>query len=432
MKRFAVISIACSACWGAGPTPTSPSNAEIIFKVPPTYNVEFCGSNDRYPYVGDVAFGGAFAYVTEMQFQPPQNNCDGNSGGGDMTPKPVPVHRIALDSGGGPSFTAGTSNGTITTRVLGTPSHGGWVHAPNDGTRLEVRGIDGPPEANLPYNGGFYLPVGLAGDDAHAFVIATTGAPSSNQDVNSPRYPCCSNTGGNNPSSPASAGWKVPWDDTSGPVQISLPTEMYVINDSLKSGVVANSTTVFYAMRDRAQTTLDADLRSMPMTDTTDFTIRAQVPAFLGVPVGLAANDEVLAWATAPSYAKLPVPDPQCKLFLLDLQNPAEVREPHFASSDFSCQDLAVDDTHAYFMIIKVEPDDHSDNNPSDMRGIGIGRVSLTSPPVLESITIGDGSSRFSGPRRIYLNGDDPYLYLVEPFAIARVSKTALDGKADF
>lgn len=430
MKRFTLIAIASSACWGAGPTPTAPSNAEIIFKVAPTYNVEFCGSNERYPYIGDVAFGGEFAYVAEMLFQPPAFNCDGNSGGDDMTLEPVPVHRIALDSGDGPAFTAGTSTGTVTTRVAGTPSRGGWVHSPDDGTRVELRGIGGPPEADLPYSGGFYVPVGVVGDDTHAFVVATTGASGVTPDVNSPRYPCCTSGTNTNPSSPASVGWKVSWELTETPIQISLPTETYVINDTLKSGVVANSTTVFYAMRDRALTSLDADLRSMPKTDTTEFSIRAQLPAFLGILVGLAATDAVLAWTIAPSYAKLPIPDPQCNVYLLDLLNPAEVRTPHFSTNDFSCQDLALDDTHAYFMIVDVRQDDNSDHNPGDMRGIGIGRVSLTSPAVVESITIGDGDSRFSGPRRIYVHGDD--LYLVDPFAIARVSKNALDNESDF
>ena len=426
MQRFTLLLIACSACWGAGPTPTSPSGSEIIFKVPPTYRSDVC-TNERYPYIGDVAFGGEYAYVTEMHFSPPTNDC-GNIGGG-MTTDLVPVHRITLATGDGPTFMVGSSQGSITTRVVGTPARGGWVHSPNDGMRMEFRGLGGPPERDLPYSGGLYLPVGLVGDDTNAYVVGTTGASNVIPDVNSPRYPCCY-TGGSN-TMQASVGWKLAWEDDGSvsPIQMSLPTEKYVIGDTLKSGVVANSSTLFYAMRDRAQLSLDTDLQSMPKDNTTDFTSRAQVPNDIGIPVGLAASDSVLAWTVSASYARLPIPEPRCGLYLLDLVTPGADPVRHFTSLDFSCQDLAIDETHAYFMIVKVEQDDNSDNNPADMRGIGIGRVSLSSPAVFESVATG-GDSLFSGPRRIYIHGED--LYLVDPFAIARVSKSALDGQADF
>lgn len=431
MKRFALISIACSACWGAGPTPTAPTGADIIFKIPPTYKSEFC-NNERYPYIGDVAIGGGFAYAAEMHFTPPMNNCDGDMGPTNTISKPVRVHRIPLDGAAATVETVGASQGSVTTRVVATPSRGGSVHSVDPGSRLELRG-DEVPQQNVNYTGGFYIPVGLVADETHAFAIATTGEPRlSSQEVNSPEYPCCTNSGGTGGSTPGTFGFKLAWNDTTmPPVQISMPGDMYVISDSLKSGVVANNTTVFYAMRPVSGATRDVDLQSMPKTDTLDFTERGGVPEDVGIPVGFAATEDRLAWTVSWSYARLPLPEPRCGLYLLDLMTAGAQQQLHFNSNgDFSCQDLALDGDHAYFMITKVVENERSNNNPADMRAIGIGRVSLTSPAVFESVTIGDGESTFSGPRRIFLHEQD--MYLVDPFAIARISKSALDGKSDF
>ena len=86
----------------------------------------------------------------------------------------------------------------------------------------------------------------------------------------------------------------------------------------------------------------------------------------------------------------------------------------------FSCAHLSIDATHVYFAIVSI--------GNQRMRGDGIGRISIADQ-TFESLDLGiQGES--AGPRRVYLAGDS--MFAVDPFVVAAIKKTALDGKQDF
>ena len=100
-----------------------------------------------------------------------------------------------------------------------------------------------------------------------------------------------------------------------------------------------------------------------------------------------------------------------------------------FQTTKFSCMDAALDGTSIYFAIVSVPvQNDCGSCSPQDMHGDGIGRVSLVDGTD-EELALGV-SGVSTGPRRVYLDGPD--IFSVDPFVIAKLPKSALDGKHDF
>jgi hypothetical protein len=137
-------------------------------------------------------------------------------------------------------------------------------------------------------------------------------------------------------------------------------------------------------------------------------------------PAGVAAAPGHVAWSATVDPSLFESAPHGCFIWASD----GTTMSMRLSTQAFSCMDLAVDATSAYFTIFSV--DDHDGNE--SMSGIGIGRVSLTDSTV-ESIALGF-SGVAAGPRRIYLDGDD--IYAVDPLVIGKLPKSALDGAHDF
>ena len=145
-------------------------------------------------------------------------------------------------------------------------------------------------------------------------------------------------------------------------------------------------------------------------------------------PFGLDADDHLVAWSTTQSCVfnmsggNQHCEVSECNISVFDTTMPMAAPKTLLATTQFGCLDAKLADGYVYFTIVGI----YSDNN--SMFGRGIGRISIADR-TLETLDLGIRGPQ-AGPRRIFPVGDQ--LYLVDPFVMARIPKSALDGKHDF
>jgi hypothetical protein len=217
---------------------------------------------------------------------------------------------------------------------------------------------------------------------------------------------------------------------TTGGATTPIASAIHFFFFSMPENVVGIGTSLFYLQR--AETAGIATFTRVDVDPSTGSATPPQTSATFsldGVPLGLAADATHVAWSTTTDLGPYSnggngnassIPN-SCSIWLHS-PSPQDSAKVLLHSSSFSCWGVAIDETAVYFAIVNI---DSSQFDPT-VDGIGIGRVTFDG--AFESISTGFFGAGF-GPRRIFLDGED--MFAVDPLAIAKIKKSALDGKVE-
>jgi hypothetical protein len=250
-----------------------------------------------------------------------------------------------------------------------------------------------------------------------------------------PQWPCCNNGG---PGNGSGSGVFITMPLPAGTGSSITPTVLGSASpycDELKHCLVANPTDVYYMRHGDVAAGYTAaidDYSKITDTITTLDTISTMLSQS-ATPVGLGTTPTHVAWAVAMNGQQFQqeIP-PGCWIFVHTVGEPGGGHQV-FQSGNFSCLDLAMDDSFIYFTIVRsVHQDDNNCGNCSEpIHGVGIGRVSFDGS-TYESIALNIQGQSYAGPRRVLLDGlTGSALYLADPLVVAKVPRDALAGHQD-
>lgn len=408
--KLALSLVLAAGCFGQGPVPALPTGASAVFAAGAPPPDECNNGASTYNYVGDVAFDPDHGYALALGYTP--QSCGGGGGGpGGNAGSHLPVFQFA--------------------KAGGTPSKLGEIPASTVPPRLAVGGralwayqVPGSPATVATPTSTIYQatmgggPAALLADDAAAYLVVTQNTMNGNGavDLDHPNYPCCGLVNNGLGMSPL--------------IKLALPggaaTTLPVTpacERSMKSCLAQNATSLFYPVTPTTGHT--AEIRSFPKTGTaaSDEKTLGAVDGDVVV-TGLAADAHTVVWSVGPVVGNLPAPPASCAIAAFDLDT--GTMKLLASTSAFSCQDVALAGGAVYFTIVTFGDGTNFDQT---MRGLGIGRVSL-SAPAFESMAV-SVAGLSAGPRRIYVT-DAGEVYAVDPFTIAKLDPHALDGRSDF
>jgi hypothetical protein len=422
MRAFAASALALfSGCWGAGPVPSKPEQATILYQLTPPGQNE-CG---QQKYIGPVAFGPAYGFAGLLPYQP-QQGC--NNSGSMVGSTEVEVYEFPVEGDGEAQRVgiAGMSDGSYSPRLLARQNIKNdvvWVSTPgpNMGPSGEVDFAGTTPAFAHPFSvsGGFYAPAALAFDASGFFVAAVQVNTGTKWEPNNPNYPCCGPT--QTPSTSLFAHY-----DPDTDAETRLPISPLLDCGHSTRCVVETPMGFVYLAFESNTSSANRKIALFPPDGTSEMDERplSQLTLAGVIPVGFHASENNVFWSMSRSYDQGGTQaTPRCEIDQYDLVTPREVG-PIFTTDRFDCAGISTDDESVYFTIVEVT----FDNGGQQMRGLGIGRVHLGTGEV-ETIRIGVfGSS--TGPRRVLI--DTPNVIVVDPFTIARIPMSALDGQHDF
>lgn len=401
-------------CFGVGPVPGEPTEATIVYTIDNELLGTGCGTSR---YIGSVAIG-AFdeGYLVTLPYVP-QINCGGN--GGALPPQvPVSVEKFQTASKGVEVLgEAGISDGIEPPRVAAAGMSGLWAYLdPQTGAFVVA-----PSVAEFsPVSPGPTTPAGIVADSASIF-IAGWSSQDGKAEVNNPNFPCC---GPANEGRATGSLTRLPVGETNS---TTLPVAPIYACESMSECLVANTSSLFYA--ERVEPDFRAQITRFPKAGTSadEAVMIASIDSGNTghiTPVGLAANDAHVIWSASVEYELqgpgTTLPPPLCIIGSHDLETGET--SVLLSTTAFSCMHASLDAEYAYFTIMDI------DESFQDLRGVGIGRVSLTNQD-FESLAHGI-QGRSGGPRRVYVVEDS--MYLVDAYAIARIKTSALEGQHDF
>lgn len=405
-----------SGCFGVGPVPSEPSEATIVYTIDNELLGTGCGASR---YIGSVAIG-AFdeGYLVTLPYLP-QTNCD--NGGGQPPQEPVSVETFQTAQKGVEVLgEAGVSDGIGPPRVAAAGMSGLWAYLEQSTGAFVIAPSVAEVSPNSP---GATIPAGIVADSESIFV-AGMGSFGGKAEVNNPNYPCCgpAGEGGGNGSL-----IRIPVGETNSPT--ILPLAPFFACDSMSECLVANTSSLFYA--ERIGPDFRAQITRFPKAGTSadEAVLIASIDSGSSntgqiTPVGLAANDTHVVWSASVEYElqgpDSPLPPPFCSVSSHDLATGESA--VLLSTTAFSCMHVSLDADYAYFTIVEIA------REFQDLRGVGIGRVSLRDQE-FESLAHGI-QDRSGGPRRVYVVEDS--MYLVDAYAIARIETSALEGRHDF
>jgi hypothetical protein len=403
-RFMAVVAAAgVAACFGAGPIPSPPTDATIVFSIAPSMNDSTtCTSY----YVGDVAIGSDAGYAITVPYKP--QDC----GGGGTLPQGLvqPVFRFAKTGGATMIGSAGPSVPTSEPRIAVTAAGPAWAYPVMGQTNtLQIDPAGTVINFGQATSGPTFSAAALVGLADTLYVAA---APPANVSPDDPSFPCCGGMQGNN--------------GGTGAIQTS-PAGMIHVNPPLVCGetshcLAVNTDNIYYFDQPTGSTGVTAAVEQTTKAGATTKIGDIGMTSGLTTPVGIAADDATVVWATSVLFTSTSNNLPRgCVL----TKYQAGATMLLFTTQQFSCSDVALDGTHAYFTIVSIEG---NDSNNQSMNGAGIGRVELATGTV-ETLALGIIGPQ-AGPRRVYADGAD--LYLVDPNVIGKIAKTALDGQHDF
>jgi hypothetical protein len=202
---------------------------------------------------------------------------------------------------------------------------------------------------------------------------------------------------------------------------IAMPVTPLCTYGTMSNCLVQNSTHLFYST---SSMTNAVSIRMFPKATGATAGQEREIGTISGVPVGLAADEQTVVWAVSPITGNVPPPAPHCTVFayILATQETAMLLD----TSKFSCKDVDVRADQVYFAIVGTET---GQNGNQEMFGRGIGRIAIASK-TFESID----TSMFgfgAGIRRVHISQDGETFFGIDPYAIARFSAHALDGKQE-
>lgn len=409
----ALVACMLCACFGSGPEPTVAPEASVLFAL----DLGEITSDNCQPthFIGNVALGESVGYAITHTYLPA---CSGGGGSGEQGipafvyefPLAGGATRLLDDSAGNVSFGGGGKP-----RVAAFGSEAVWAVTPTTGmTEIELRSRSETISSRFPsmVRGAGSMVV----DATHTYLAGIeTGRGSSN--VNDPRYPCCGDGG---PGGGESYLFVQVPNTVGGTPTGMAGTAPKFFCEQMKDCLVANSSSLFYLERSPAMPNDVAISRRAK--DTVD--LGTPVAMVAGTPVGLAVTDTHVAWSTSVVFSNTN-PPPRCSIFAAQPATEPGGETQLFHTDAFSCLDVAIDETHAYFAIVElVSFEDQSDGILANR---GIARVPLAGGAI-ETLALGITGPR-AGPRQLFVDGDD--LIVVAPFVVASIRKSALDGRLD-
>jgi len=400
---------AVSACFGDGPTPGSPSEATILLSASPAQD---CSEGT---YIGPVAFGSDHIYASFLPYQPMTGNCNDNGGGGGNAQVPQTVYQVPI--GGGALEKVGSAGVTNESHVQLAATGSGVAYAFNE---MQSPNLSFEPGSqSLASNMGTEIPLGMFAVGSDVYVGALNGyMTNSGASVLSPNFPSYSGTA----ITPQSAGEI--WHVGVGAAGTWLPN-----CGALDDCLVGNSSSYTYVGTNPGVDASPWQILQVPLAGTTPTKI-AQAAASNGglAPLGLDVDDHQVAWSTT-EQCNIPTGGGSfqchmstCDVFVYDTTAAMPRPTTLLSTQQFACLDAKLANGYVYFAIVELGSKDQQ------VIGRGIGRVSIADRTV-ETLDLGIIAPGY-GPHRVFPIGDQ--LYLVDPFVLARIDASALDGKQDF
>jgi hypothetical protein len=391
---------ALSACFGDPPAPSAPDQVTQLFSTQPSQD---CSSGT---YIGPVAIGSDQGFVSFLAYTPAAN-CGGGGGGQIQAPQDVFAFDLAQPGAPTKIGSAGMTDAGGHVQIAAKPMgaiHAVWAFGQMSTNLVEIE----PSGATVGSSqGGVNVAAGIAVAGTDVFVGVANGQTTSGREVTDPSYPS-GGEGGILAQSGAifkNAASFMTWQPSCS---------------GLDRCIVANATTLAIGEHVGTEDQISA-------IDTTTGNRTKVFSATTGdTPHGLDIDDHYIAWSTALSCpsgntnGSCRVSD--CGVFVYDLTDPNAKPIPLLSTSKFACIDAKLVNGYVYFSIVDVYKDYQQLYAP------GIGRVNIADR-TLETLDLG---IRFpgAGPRRVFPVGDD--LLVVDPFVMARMPASALDGKHDF
>ena len=405
-----------AACFGGGAAPKPPSGATLVYQVPIPEKSVACQSS---VYVGAVGVADDKGYVVRMPYVPP-DNCNIGTGGMGMT-EPTLILSFAKDGstpGGQPEMGGDLGNMGVLPAIATRGSD--VIYAYTSPSGQPTLGPAGAP-LQPPNTGPSINPSWLWIDTGTLYAVFS-GNQGAGADPAGPEFP----GGGPQNTTLMSNLTSIPL-----PLVMNQPISPSVIANGLlrceesKRCVVSTSTGVFWVAEPTSGAGAFVQLHVMPRSGGSDtaYDFPTMGPSQILTMVGLDADDTRVVVAFSPSAFTIQTLLPGCSIFVSEGQAPTLA----FHSDRFACMDAALDGDNVYFTIVHGEPCDCG--QPFEIHGDGIGRISLSDPTLFESIAV-HMVGRNVGPRRVFVDQDG--IFAVDPFSIARIDKTALDGKHDF
>ena len=406
-------------CFGTGPEPTEATEAELLFTLPLGPIVADDCQLTRY--IGNVAFGDTHGYAITHTYLPACSN-GGGGGGGDQG---IPAFVLEFPKAGGTARLVDNNAGNTglspgRPRIAAFGSDAVWALTPMQGaTETEVRSLSGNISGR--FGSTARGASGLVVDNNNTFIASTDGSTGGSTQPNDPRYPCCGG-GGGNPQPTINVFVAIPsTQNVTTPTTIA-GTPQFVC-EHLKDCLVGNANALFYL--ERPQSGSNFAVARRPRDAATAPTQLATLVT--GRPAGLAASATHVAWSLTREFTPIPVGEPpeRCTIFqtAADAMPGAELRV--LDTDRFSCLDVALDDTHIYFTIVALG--EFEDQSEEILVNLGVGRVPLAGGTP-ETLALGITGPHVA-PRQVFVDGDD--LFLVAPFAVAKIRKAALAGRTD-
>ena len=394
-----------SACFGDGPTPTSPTRATILFGGQPVMS---CNTGT---YIGPVAVGAGSGFVAMLPYVADggPNSC----GGTQQVPTGVPQDVLAFDKDTGARTEVGSAgaNGIAGhVHLTATPTGVAYVYSVQ-GAMNTTAFVD-PGHIQVGSGMGIDAAYGIAQSGSDLYVEITENQTTTGRaEPDDPEYPCC---GPQNTGSYQAGIWKV------GGASIA---HVNPVCDTLDRCFVGNANSLVYF--ERPNTSGNELWRLTQLTTAnSQQTMISSLTNGAEVPVGLDANDTTIAFSTGltcmTSNENQPCDVDECNVFAYDIATTTV--KTLLSTHAFGCMDAKLADGYVYFTIIGWN------QHTQHLFGKGVGRLSIADK-TLESLDLGiEGDA--AGPRRVYPSGAQ--LFLVDPLVMARIDASELAGKHDF
>jgi hypothetical protein len=408
VKRFFILSlIAFTACFGDGPTPTSPTRATVLFGGQPIQNCTF-GT-----YIGPVAVGVASGYVTMLPFvQNGGANACGN-GGQQIPNEPQDVFSFDKDAGGLTKL-GSAGEASQQSHAFLTTTATGVAYVYSEQGAMNTQAFVEPGHVQVGTGMGVDTPYGIAQSGSDLYVEITSNPLTTGQaEPNNPEYPCCSGGPINGNTTQANI-WKV------GGSSIA---QVNPVCSTLDRCFVGNANSLIYF--ERPNTSGNELWRLTQLTTAnSQQTMISSLTNGPEVPVGLDANDTTIAFATGltcmTSNENQSCDVDECNVFAYDIAT--STLKTLLSTHAFGCMDAKLADGYVYFTIIGWS------QRTQHFFGKGIARVAIADK-TFESLDLGMKGDA-AGPRRVYPSGAQ--LYVVDPLVMARIDASELAGKHDF
>lgn len=414
MKTLATCLLALAACYGDGPPGQTPGDITVIFHTTIPGSSDYCNNAQ---YLASVAFSAdGTAYAISMPYRPTDGDCGNNGMGGSP--------------GGAAQVYSGDKMGDPQQSINSfmTPGGGSFGHPQisqfgtylysdlNSGNGLTIgpNGMHPPSPQNV---GPGYFPAGFLDDGTTMWVAAVQATTNSAPELEDPTFPTSQTQGMAQQMYIA----RVSRDGSQTAVMAMSPTGVLAV-DQMRHAIAGNSNNLYFLTIDGSM----LHLYSIPKFSTmaSDLVSVWTAPLVANtLPMGIAADDEHVVWSISTNWRTGDLQH-TCQIYSLELASGNVT--PLLSTSAFSCMDVNLDATSAYFAIGRIEYAP-GQTGTGELTGKGLGRAGFDGTVATLDMHI-TGVSR--GPRRVFQ--DLNHLYFQDPLVFAKIKKVVLDSPLDF